>query len=273
MSQDKISKTVNDLCKDSGSKKEMGNAVLKGILRGAAIVILGSMALISCSSPADKAKKIEEALPANGGVIYRQLDGENPQLITYTVDPDSTTVVWVHNLKSNQVDTLIHLKSGYSLAEAIPIDDGYVYINKESRADGNEHYIYTAGIVRNIDNAQKKTRTYLPVVSTREEIGASSYVIDREGNKITLSSYEVTPTQVEIYHTVYDFNGNRILEDPVHINIPQPQVAQSVSSSAVYLWECDKCGMRVNSGKKPSPFYTRAGDSCFHEWVNMGRVN
>lgn len=240
---------------------------------------IGLMALIcifmiSCASTADKAKKIEEEVSKNGGVLYKNLEGNNPRIITSSMNSDSTTVVLVHNLKTNSVDTLSQLVNGLSMAEVVPIEDGYVYVIKQERSDGKGHYLYQSIIKRNIDNPTEKTKTVLNVDNSKEELWASSYVIDREGKKVTLSSYEVATDYVNIYHTVYDFKGNKIEEDPVHVKIPEAQAASTSSSGGTYLWECQHCGAKVNSSSKPNPFriVLGYGDGNIHQWVNIGRV-
>ncbi|MDE5772912.1 MAG: hypothetical protein K2H86_00460 [Muribaculaceae bacterium] len=238
--------------------------------------LLAVVGLISCSSPADKAKKIEEGLSENGGVLYKELEGENPQIVTYSLESDSTTVILVDNLKSDRTDTLSRL-TNCEIVEVVPVEDGWLYVAKQAREDGKEHFLYKANIKRHIDNPKEQTLTSLDVVDGKENLWASGYVIDREGRKITLSSYEMFNDYFEIYHTVYDFKGNKVVEDPIHIDIPKPQPQVSESSNATYLWQCDKCGKRVNSGKKPRVWGTFGFEGCInataHEWVNLGRVN
>lgn len=239
------------------------------------LLIIGMLALISsgllsCSDPAGKAKKIEDSLTEKEGVVYKNLEGDNPQIITYSVNPDSTTVVLVHNLRTNSKDTLSQLPNGLTVSEVVPIEDGYLYMIRQERSDGKDHYLYQGIIKRNIDNPKEKSKTILNVKDSKEELWASGYVIDKEKKKIILNSYEVAPEFVDIYHTVYDFKGNKIVEDPVHINIPKPQTYTASESSASYLWQCDDCGKRVNSGKKPSSLSL---DGCWHQWVNLGRVS
>ena len=244
------------------------------------LILVAGITLTSCGSPADKAKKIEKGLSNNAGVLYKDVQSENPQIITYSIEPDSTTVVLIHDLRANKTDTLTTLIPQSHIVEVVPVEDGYLYIQKQERQDGNEHYLYQAAIERNIDNPEERTTTYLRVVPDCEEVASSAYVIDRKGKKITLSSYHVVSTYADIYHTVYDFKGNKIVEDPIHINIPTQQTyTSSPARSTEYVWECQKCGKKRTSSKKPSIFdFTchgngeRDGFGNSHEWVKIGEI-
>lgn len=246
-------------------------------------VIAGGVAvasLISCSMPADRAKKIEEGLSEKGGVLYKELEGENPRMVTYSLSADSTIVSIVHDLSSAKSDTLVELIKGIEIVEAVPVEDGYLSVFREKKEDGNERYLYIVSIIRNIGNAKERSESRLNVAEGQEQLGATGYVIDREGKKITLSSYSIEPTNVEIYRTVYDFKGNKIVEDPIHINIPQYTNTQPELGSATYLWECQKCGEKRNSAKRPSSFeFTchgngeREGFGNSHQWVKLRRVD
>lgn len=247
--------------------------VSKKVILVGLITIGGCLSLLSCSSPADKAKKIEDGLSQNEKVLYKDVVSEHPQLVTYSMRPDSSIVSLVHDLKSDRVDTLIDLRKGVEIVEVVPVEDGFLNVFREKMTDGKERFLYLSAIIRNVGNPKERSQIFLNIVEGREEIWATSYVIDRDSKKITLGSHEITPSSVDIFRTVYDFKGNKIVDEPIHVNIPKPQPQSAESSSAVYLWQCEVCGKRVNERKKPSSFYNGGLDGCFHQWVNIGRVN
>lgn len=244
------------------------------------ITVGGCLSLLSCSSPADKAKKIEEGLSQNGKVLYKDVVSENPQLVTYTMRPDSSIVSLVYDLKSDRVDTLIDLRKGVEIVEVVPVEDGFLNVFREKMTDGKERFLYLSAIIRNVGNPKERSQIFLNTVDGREEIWATSYVIDRDNKKITLSSYEVTPSSVDIFRTMYDFKGNKIVDEPVHVNIPTPQTYSSSSNQTTeYIWECQKCGEKRTSAKKPSILeFTchgngeREGFGNSHSWVKVGKI-
>ena len=238
------------------------------------------LCLASCDSPADKVKKIEKEVSGNGGVLYKEAEGDSPRLVTYSISPDSSIVSLVHDLRSDRVDTLIHLRKGLEIVEVIPVEDGFLNVFREKMSDAEDRFLYVSEIIRNIGNPDERSVRRLSVKDDKEELWATSYVIDKVGKKITLSSFMIEPTFVEIYRTVYDFKGNKIMEDPIHLDIPQYSYTLSDMGSATYVWECQKCGEKRNSAKRPSSLeFTchgngeREGFGNSHQWVKVGRVD
>ncbi|MDE5801071.1 MAG: hypothetical protein K2H74_08635 [Paramuribaculum sp.] len=245
---------------------------LRNYYVGIGALISGTVCFLSsCSTYTDKANDIIGSLSENEGVISVELLGDDPEVITYSMGADSITAILIHSLNTNTVDTLTRFLPGFKMLESVPVEDGYLIVYCQERQDGNEHYIYHAQIKRHIGNPKEASNTDLRVDETRPELWASGYVIDREAKKITLNSYDVQPSHAVIYHTVYDFKGNKLVSDPVHIDIPQKSQASPSSSSAMYLWQCQRCGAKKNSRKNPGPGLGLG--SCWHEWVNIGRVD
>ena len=82
-----------------------------------------------------------------------------------------------------------------------------------------------------------------------------------------------------IYHTVYDFNGNKLNASPESFLAKQQTVAPAGSSGATYIWECQHCHEKRNSRTRPSELeFTchgrgeRPGFGSSHKWVKIGQV-
>lgn len=247
-----------------------------GIAFATAVAVVSGLA--SCTSPSDKAGKIVKGMDENSSLLYVDTYGETPCVITYTPD-DSVGNIVRHNLKEGKVDTLPQPFIYFRPCEIVPVKEGYLVISRFPKDEANEKYIYAACIVRNPFDKNTRSIAYVNVDDNAPNLYASGYVLDKESQKLTLSSYDGKSNGAVIYHTVYDFNGNKLNASPESYLAKQQTVAPAGSSGATYIWECQHCHEKRNSRTRPSEWeFTchgrgeRPGFGSSHKWVKIGQV-
>lgn len=243
--------------------------------------VLSCLALLTgaCSNPSKKAEKIIGTLPENSGVLSVNLTGEEKEVIVYSMQPDSTFVVIAHSIDEGTTDSIAKIRKGLDACEAFKVEDHYIVVTREPRQDGKHHFLYNTHIVRNPKDKKAKTIQVLPVDDNQKSLASTGVVIDKEAKTITMSSYGIENNKATIYHTVYDFDGNRILTDPLTLEL-RTYEAPSQRSGGTYIWECQYCREKRNGAKRPSPLeFTcqgrgeNPGFGSSHNWVKVGRID
>ena len=233
------------------------------------------LGLSSCTSEEDKALKIISELDTSDCIVSTNMIGESKSIITSELQKDSTITIRVYDLATEKSDSIFSLIKGSKVWEVAPVnDDSYLIVTSVPRQDGNEHNLFFSFILRNVHNPKTSTKTQLFVDEGSKNLAATSYTIDPESRKLTLSSWDNNSSSATIYHTVYDFDGNKIISDPATIEFKAPNNG-SGSSGSTYIWECQRCHVKINSTKKPSNLEGLGcnGSWRFHTWVKIGRVD
>lgn len=240
------------------------------------LLLTATLFLCGCLTPEEKIKKIVDKLPTNSKVLYKGLEGDENLLITCSPINDTLQIVQAFDLKESNADTLFKItRKEIELFEIFPTGKEFISVIREQRSDAKYHYLYTILIVSKDEETSKSLFHTLKVADDKNDLASSSYVIDKDKELITLTSYDLSNTSGIIYHTVYDFKGNKILSDPAIWN---PRSSES-SAPAVYLWQCNYCGEKRSSPKRP-PFwefscYGRGENPGFgssHDWVKISKI-
>ncbi|MDE5806445.1 MAG: hypothetical protein K2H58_09350 [Paramuribaculum sp.] len=241
--------------------------------------------LSSCSSDEDKASKIISGLLDSDCVISTNMIGESKNIITSELQKDSTIIVRVYDITANKSDSIISFLKGTKVWEAIPLGaDNYLVVSSLPRKDGNDHHLFYAYILRNVQNPKTSSTIQLFIDEGNKNLAATGYTIDSEERKLTLSSFDYDSSSTTILHTVYDFDGHKILSDPLKIEFKaQNTGGESTggkSTGGTYIWECQYCHEKRNAKNKPSSFeftcHGRGEAQGFgnsHKWVKIGRVD
>ncbi|MDE7462985.1 MAG: hypothetical protein K2M88_07480 [Muribaculaceae bacterium] len=237
--------------------------------------VLLSLVLLSlvcaCSSPTKKVEKIIADLPSDSHVVYSDLIGDNKEVITVSPVPgDSMVCILSHSLAENRTDTISRFHKEFEVVEVVPADKDYIVVYRVPRSDGNCHFLYGAFLFQNIEDNKKATATTLNVDEKNTDIMATSYHIDKNAGTITLESYNVDSKDVTLYHIVYDFKGNQMVNDPVKIKLNS---SSESAGSSLYRWECEGCGLKRTSSTKPKASFL---DDCpaygFHRFVKISKI-
>lgn len=237
-------------------------------------VVAAVMLMTSCSSPEKKTEDFIRQLGENSKVLATNLMGDDKEIIA-SIQPDNSTVSVVkYSIESEKVDTIISLPNDEEFVDAVKADNGYLFITRSIGKFSDLRRPYSAYFVGNDKNAEDINIKKLLVDMYNECLTCSGYVIDKEAKVLTLTSDDADDSNVTLYLTEYDFDGNQVAEDPLTYDLkPKREYAES---NATYLWECQECGEKRNAAERPSGWdCMRPGyvGGMSHKWVKIGRVD
>lgn len=224
------------------------------------------------TTPSQQAASIIDKFDDNAKILTFKPAGDDPHMMAVHRNGDTYAVVR-YDLAENSCDTIAsHLE----------------YIPQEAR-QGKENYLVVSVIPDSVANGRScAIVAYYKMGTPEKELSRyeitnkdkgtvllpASYMIDDEKGQITVSRTTEDDKEVTDLNVTLDFDGKIVSDKSICIKRPNPALArQAQQGGAVYLWQCDKCGKRLNSSKKPADFYNWGCDGWSHQWVNLGRVN
>lgn len=244
-------------------------------IAGCVAVMVPGIMLSSCSSSASKAGDERTfVLPDSLDIIGTELVGANPEVMAIGWDDAGYNVI-SYKLKENRTDTIFRNDEAWQPCQVAKTKTGYVVACRND--GGNPMYGYEYAVfLTGVDNKEGKM---LKLDIDNENVTAMGYVINTDSETVELYSTEDDSENVTLYNVVYDFSGKQLADNSR--NIPIKKVSKTSGAAnlfnpfsggdATYLWECSRCGEKMNATYKPD--MGSGGRGCIsHQWVKIQRV-
>lgn len=234
---------------------------------------IGIVGLNSCTKTSNDAEKFISNLPENSVVYSTDLIDPNTEIIYSQVTQNGELVILATNLNEATTDSVMIVSEG-DICEVVKTKNGYLVVTKTDLDPMHSYYAYHINVI----NKKNNTESNITIGEEGEDIPIEAYIIDPREESIILKGSFFDDQETILYHTVYDFEGDKILEDPILIDL-RPRISDSSqtnsSAPAMYVWECQKCGKKRNSAGQPETnFFV---DVCPikqmpHEYVMIGKL-
>lgn len=231
-----------------------------------------SVMIASCSNnPSQQAASIIDKLDENAKILSFVPKGDKPHLIVSQRTGDNYTVI-NHNLADKSSDTIARGIVNAPLAARQGTENNLI-VSSEPDAKSDGRVCYVIAFYKKGKPDEEPSRLEITNNDKGIVIYPTSFVIDDDARQITITGVSENNADITDINMTFDFDGKMVSDRSVSIRRPDPEIArraQQSAGSAMYLWQCEKCGKRVNKSKNPGQDWL---SGCWHEWVNLGRVN
>lgn len=221
----------------------------------------------SCSQSSNQEDDFTSNLPENSEVLLANFLNGNKEIIYSQITDDGEQVIFAKNLKEDHIDTVMVVSDGVA-CDVVVTDSCYLVVTKTDISPRQAYFDYHVAFVNKKDNTIKS----LTLGDEGEDITTEAYIVDTKEGIVILKGSCYNDNQAIFYHSVFDFQGDKIMEDPTVIDL-NPKVIEDTPT--MYIWECQKCGKKRNSVTKPETnvFVDVCPDGkVAHNYVKIGKI-
>lgn len=231
----------------------------------ATLILISLLSVCSCSSKDNGEQKKIIDLPEGCCVISSDFTDEEIEIIY-----SQNSVILANNLTTNNIDTIMVVDDG-EICDVVKTKSGYIVVTRTPEMPSMAYFAYKAYNI----NKENNGISQLYIDEEDPSVTSTAYIISKQDGTIILEGSEFGTNQATLYHTVYDFEGEKLIDDPTVIDL-KPNIS-TISNSSIsnstrnveYIWECNRCGKKINKSYTPDSW--PGGDPCpSHDWVKIG---
>ena len=232
-------------------------------------VLTLALVTASCSSgPAHKAASVIDKLGDDAKVLSFNPKGNEPYMIVAQHD-DTAHAVIKYNLADNSCDTVATGLKSTPLAVRQG-KESYLVVSSAPDPLNEGRECALVAFYKKGEPGTELSRVEISNEDNGTVTLPSSFIINDEAQQIAVTGVSVNNADVTNIYVTFDFDGRQIDDRCISIKRPDPALVRSQQGVAMYLWQCEKCGRRVNKSKNPGQDLI---SGCWHNWVNLGRVD